>query len=206
MNKLKESPRSRLVALCELLGMPVDEGFCARGGQVTKAFFLEVALRLKIKPETTLRLEKTRLSAVIAEYLGVSYDKTAMSSRGARVSNVWFDAVIERMVTIRAAMPINGSRPPQSVLCPERLAAHLVSEARASKVPRPDAYAACYVCGDVPGDRLGVEVIEVHSMDPYETVGLKPSSHAFCLVCPSCHSALHRLGIQAKAFRRRLRP
>lgn len=203
---MKEAPRSRLAALAFLLGLPVRPHHHSRGGQVTKAFFVEVAGRLGMDAASLAGVEKTRVSSEIARYLGVHYERSSMTSRGARVSNAWFDAVIGRLIAIRMAMSAAGAPRVRSALSQERLSAHLVSDASVDH-PASNGFATCYVCGDIPGERLGVEVIEAHATGPYELAGREPrGSIQSCLVCPSCHSALHRLGIQARVLRRQIRP
>ncbi len=53
----------------------------------------------------------------------------------------------------------------------------------------------CKVCGDKPGLRYGVRVIDAHHIKPIsETEGeyqVRPQD--FLIVCPNCHRAIHRL-------------
>jgi 5-methylcytosine-specific restriction protein A len=65
----------------------------------------------------------------------------------------------------------------------------------------------CEVCGDKPGIRYGVRVIDAHHIRPIsETEGkylVRPQD--FLIVCPNCHRAIHRLhDLDGDAVRRRL--
>ena len=51
----------------------------------------------------------------------------------------------------------------------------------------------CRVCRIAPGAKFGVEVIEAHHVVPISVSGIKkPQIKDFILVCPTCHSALHK--------------
>ncbi len=175
---------------------------------MTKAFFQDLASRLGVSALEVQSLEKVALSAALARKLGVIYDRETMASRGARVSNAWFDAVIGQISVILVASSSRAQGTWRSVLSQAALAGHLLADNAVSRDEfEASEFGECFVCGDVPGARLGVDVIERHSVTPYEKSLQRPFSEgAFCDVCPSCHSALHRLGLQAKELRRLLRP
>jgi hypothetical protein len=66
----------------------------------------------------------------------------------------------------------------------------------------------CKVCGDKPGIRYGVRVIDAHHIKPIsETEGeyqVRPQD--FLIVCPNCHRAIHRLDdFGGDAVRRKLK-
>jgi 5-methylcytosine-specific restriction protein A len=51
----------------------------------------------------------------------------------------------------------------------------------------------CRACRIAPGAKFGVEVIEAHHVVPISISGIKkPEIKDFILVCPTCHSALHK--------------
>lgn len=54
-------------------------------------------------------------------------------------------------------------------------------------------YIFCRACRIAPGAKFGVEVIEAHHVVPISVSGIKkPEFKDFVLVCPTCHSALHK--------------
>ena len=66
----------------------------------------------------------------------------------------------------------------------------------------------CKVCGDKPGIRYGVRVIDAHHIKPIsEAEGeyqVRPQD--FLIVCPNCHRAIHRLDdFGGDAVRRKLK-
>jgi hypothetical protein len=92
-----EQPRRRLVILAKLLGITIAGRHTSRGGQVTKAFFREVADAIKIHPEELYSLDKIALCAHISNRLGSQFDFSTMTSRGGRITDAWFEDVIERL-------------------------------------------------------------------------------------------------------------
>lgn len=54
-------------------------------------------------------------------------------------------------------------------------------------------FVICRICRVAPGARFGVEVIEAHHVLPLALAGVKkPKLSDFILVCPTCHSAIHK--------------
>jgi hypothetical protein len=84
-----------------------------------------------------------------------------------------------------------------------RLVSHYVIERSAAAAEEAkemnrlahDGEYCCQVCGDKPGLRYGVRVIDAHHIKPIsETEGeyqVRPQD--FLIVCPNCHRAIHRL-------------
>jgi hypothetical protein len=84
-----------------------------------------------------------------------------------------------------------------------RLVSHYVIERSAAAAEEAkemnrlahDGEYCCKVCGDKPGLRYGVRVIDAHHIKPIsESEGeyqVRPQD--FLIVCPNCHRAIHRL-------------
>ncbi len=203
----KERPRTRLVVMADLLGITVRPGHVSRGGQVTKEFFREVALAVGVPTELAVTRDKVGLCRLICNYSAIPFDERTMTARGARVTNCWFDAVLARFDSFRAVLVKEGADLPDSQLGRARLAGHLRTERKLPVGLDLGIDACCYCCGDSPGARLGYPIMEAHCTMPYpHSVNRLPVGNDFVAVCPSCHKILHLRGIQAKEFRRELRP
>jgi hypothetical protein len=203
----KERPRSRLVVLADILGITIKPCHVSRGGQVTRSFFLEVASAIGVSGGVVSVSDKISLCRAICRHIGVDFDQVRMTSRGARITNAWFEAVMARFDSLRAIGLDEGAVFSVSEMGRSSLAAHR----RLEREPPTDLdlslEAACYSCGDVPGGRLQSPVLEAHCTLPYSAShGRLPASKDFVAVCPSCHKVLHLRGIQAKIFRAELRP
>lgn len=203
----KERPRTRLVVLADLLGITVKAGHVSRGGQVTKEFIREVAQAVGVPGQLSDMRDKVGLCRLICNYMAVHFDERAMTSRGARVTNPWFDAVLARFDSLRAVVAREGADLSNSRLARAVLAGHLRAEREPPAGLNLGIEAACFCCGDCPGARLRHPVLEVHCTMPYlQSVSRLPLAKEFVAVCPSCHKILHLRGIQAMEFRRELRP
>jgi len=202
-----EQPRRRLVVLAKLLGITIVGRHTSRGGQVTKAFFREVADAIKIQPEELHTLDKIGLCAHICKRLGSQFDVTTMTSRGARITDVWFDDVIERLGVLKQIFKNDSLLNKKTKLKVADLEAHLSFDSKSISSLPYTIDTECYCCGDEPGKRLGYSVIEPHCILAYKTHPLaNPDARDFIPVCPSCHKILHTRGIQAREFKRELRP
>lgn len=203
----KERPRTRLVVLAELLGITVKPRHVSRGGQVTKEFIREVAQAVGVPGQLADLRDKVGLCRLICNYMALHFDERTMTSRGARVTNPWFDAVLARFDSLRAVVAREGADLSNSRLGRASLAGHLRAEREPPVGPDLGIDAACYCCGDSPGGRLGHPVLEAHCTMAYlKSVSRIPMAKEFVAVCPSCHKILHLRGIQAMEFRRELRP
>jgi hypothetical protein len=202
-----EQPRRRLVVLAKLLGITIAGRHTSRGGQVTKAFFREVADAIKIHPKELYALDKIGLCAHICKRLGSQFDVSSMTSRGARITDIWFEDVIERLGVLRQIFKDDSSLIKNSKLKAADLEAHLSFDSKSISSLPYTVDTECYCCGDEPGKRLGYSVVEAHCILAYKTHPLtNPDTRDFVPVCPSCHKILHMRGIQAKEFKRELRP
>ena len=202
-----EQPRRRLVVLAKLLGITIASRHTSRGGQVTKAFFREVANAVMIHPSELTHLDKIGLCAHICSRLGSRFNVATMTSRGARITDVWFEDIIERLGVLRQIFSNNTSLIKNSKLKAADLEAHLLFDTKNITSLPYTVDTECYCCGDQPGLRLGYTIIEPHCILAYKTHPLtSPDTRDFVPVCPSCHKILHMRGIQAKEFKRELRP
>ena len=202
-----EQPRGRLVVLAKILRITIASRHTSRGGQVTKAFFREVANAVGIHPDELANLDKIRLCAHICFRLGSSFNETTMTSRGARITDVWFEDVIERLGVLRQIFKDDSSLINNSKLKAAVLEADLLFDTQNISSLPYTIDTECYCCGDEPGKRLGYSVVEAHCILAYKTHPLtNPDTRDFVPVCPSCHKILHVRGIQAKEFKRELRP
>lgn len=97
-----------------------------------------------------------------------------------------------------------------------RLASHYVIERSAAAAEEAkelnrvlnDGEYCCEVCGDKPGVRYGVRVIDAHHIRPLsESDGeYLVRAQDFLIVCPNCHRAIHRLeDFSGEALIKRLR-
>jgi len=97
-----------------------------------------------------------------------------------------------------------------------RLASHYVIERNAAAAEDAkelnrvlnDGEYCCEVCGDKPGVRYGVRVIDAHHIRPLsESEGEHlVRAQDFLIVCPNCHRAIHRLeDFSGEALIKRLR-
>jgi hypothetical protein len=203
----KERPRSRLVVLADILGIAIKPGHVSRGGQVTRSFFEEVASSVGLAGEVVSVADKISLCRTICRHIGVEFDQVRMTSRGARITNAWFEAVMARFDSLRAVGLDEDAVVCVSVLGRPSFAAHRRLERHVTTDLDLGLEAACYCCGDVPGGRLQCPVLEAHCTLPYSAShGRLPAYKDFVAVCPSCHKILHLRGIQAKVFRSELRP
>jgi hypothetical protein len=202
-----EQPRRRLVVLAKFLGITIASRHTSRGGQVTKAFFREVANAVRINPDELTNLDKIGLCAHICFRLGSRFDPTTMTSRGARITDVWFDDVIERLGVLKQIFKNDSLLTKKTKLKAADLEAHLSFDIKSISSLPYTVDTECYCCGDEPGKRLGHSVVEAHCILAYKTHPLtNPDTRDFVPVCPSCHKILHMRGIQAKDFKRELRP
>jgi hypothetical protein len=202
-----EQPRRRLVILAKLLGITIAGRHTSRGGQVTKAFFREVADAIKIHPEELYSLDKIALCAHISNRLGSQFDFSTMTSRGGRITDAWFEDVIERLEILSQIFRNDSLLINESELKVADLEAHLFFDSRYMGLLPYRLDTECYCCGDETGKRLGYSVVEPHCVLAYKSHPLTtPNVRDFVPVCPSCHKILHMRGIQAKEFKRELRP
>lgn len=203
----KERPRSRLVVLADILGITIKPSHVSRGGQVTRSFFLEVASAIGLSGKVVSVSDKIGLCRAICRHIGVDFDQVRMTSRGARITNAWFEAVMVRFDSLRAVGLDEGAVFSVSELGRPSYAAHRRLERESPPDLDLSLEAACYCCGDVPGGRLQCPVLEAHCTLPYSaSLSRLPASKDFVAVCPSCHKVLHLRGIQSKIFRAELRP
>lgn len=203
----RERPRTRLIVLADLLGITVRAAHVSRGGQVTKEFFREVAQAIGVPGDLAEVRDKVGLCQLICNYTATPFDEATMTARGARITNRWFDAVLARFDSFRAVLVKEGADLPDSQLGRAGLAGHLRVEREPPVGPDLGISAACFCCGDSPGARLGHPVLEAHCTMAYlDSVNRLPETKEFVAVCPSCHKILHLRGVQAKEFRRELRP
>jgi hypothetical protein len=203
----KERPRTRLIVLADLLGITVKAGHVSRGGQVTKEFFREVAQAVGVPGSLAEMRDKVGLCQLICNYTAIPFDERVMTARGARITNRWFDAILARLDSLSAVVVQEGSNLSNSDLGRTRLAGHLRAEREPPSGPDLGIAAACFCCGDSPGARLGHPVLEAHCTMAYpDSMSRLPMAKEFVAVCPSCHKILHLRGIQAKEFRKELRP
>lgn len=157
-----EQPRRRLVVLAKLLGITIAGRHTSRGGQVTKAFFREVADAVKIHPSELTHLDKIGLCAHICSRLGSRFNVATMTSRGARITDVWFEDVIERLRVLRQIFKNDSSQIKNSKLKAADLEAHLLFDTKNITSLPYTVDTECYSCGDQPGLRLGYTIIEPH--------------------------------------------
>ena len=203
----KDRLRTRLIVLADILGINVMPSHSSRGGQVTREFFREVASVVGVPDDLADLRDKVGLCQLICNYMGIPFDEASMTSRGARITNAWFDAVMGRFDSIRAVRLEEGGDLNRSKLGRPLLAAHRRLERDAPEGLDLGIDAFCYCCGDCPGGRLETPLVEAHCTLPYaESLGYLPQPEDFVVVCPSCHKVLHLRGIQATDFRRELRP
>ena len=150
-------------------------------------------------------IDKVALAARIAAHLGVDF-LPEMRSRGARITDEWFRAVIAKLDLAFSVCLGDSKLLKDSKLSTGSLLGHLRTETSlvtGTGTPKSE----CYICGDRPLDRLGVDVIEIHVALPYE----RPFSAGLCdaprfPVCPSCHRILHLEGLQPRELKARIRP
>lgn len=203
----RERPRSRLQVLARLLGMTFSPTYVSRGGQVTKEFFLHVGGKVGIPPDLLLNKDKLGVCRTICQFMAIPFDPTSMSSRGARITNVWFDAIMHRLDRLSLLSKGGSLKIMKSTLGFRRLSAHLRADMQAPRSAAGAKDAPCYCCGDAVGRRLEYDLLEPHCTLPYsETMRRTPSDSDYVSVCPSCHKVLHLRGIQAKVLLRELRP
>ncbi len=202
-----ELPRTRLVVMADALGIEVKTSHVSRGGQVTREFFREVATVIGVPGELAALRDKVGICQLICNYMGIPFDEGAMTSRGARITNRWFDDVMGRFDSLRVVVRGEGADLARSELGRGILAAHRRTEREAPAGLNLGMEATCYCCGDNPGARLNLEILEAHCTLPYATsFGRLPGVKDFVAVCPSCHKVLHLRGVQAKELLRELRP
>ena len=203
----KERPRSRLVVLADLLGITIKPDHVSRGGQVTRLFFLEVASAIGLSGKAVSVSDKIGLCRAICRHIGVDFDQVRMTSRGARITNAWFEAIMARFDSLRVVGLDEGTVFSVSELGRSSYAAHRRLERESPPDLDLSLEAACYCCGDVPGGRLQCPVLEAHCTLPFSvSFGRLPTPKDFVAVCPACHKILHLRGIQAKVLRSELRP
>lgn len=204
---MREKPRSRLRVLTRLLGMTFSPTYVSRGGQVTKEFFLHVGGKVGVPPDLLLKKDKLGVCRTICQFMAIPFDAKSMSSRGARITNVWFDAIMHRLDRLSLLSKGGSHKLTRSTLGFRRLAAHIRADMQANCATAVSKDAPCYCCGDAVGRRLEFDLLEPHCTLPYsETMRRPPSDSDYVSVCPSCHKVLHLRGIQAKALLRELRP
>jgi hypothetical protein len=203
----KERPRSRLVVLADILGITIKPDHVSRGGQVTRLFFLEVASAIGLSGKAVSVSDKIGLCRAICRHIGVDFDQVRMTSRGARITNAWFEAIMARFDSLRVVGLDVGTVYSVSELGRSSYAAHRRLERKSPPDLDLSLEAACYCCGDVPGGRLQCPVLEAHCTLPFSvSFGRLPTPKDFVAVCPACHKILHIRGIQAKVLRSELRP
>jgi len=202
-----ELPRTRLVVLADTLGIAVKPSHVSRGGQVTREFFRDVASVVGVPGNLASLRDKVGLCQLICNYMGIPFNEASMTSRGARITNLWFDAVMGRFDSLRVVCRGERADVAKSTLGKGLLAAHRRIEREPPTCLDLGKEEACYCCGDRPGKRLNLALLEAHCTLPYSaSFGRHPAFKDFVAVCPSCHKVLHLRGIQARELLRELRP
>ncbi len=200
-------PRKTLKEACKAAGIPFEQKFAARGGQVTKYFFQSLAWSVGLNSDAIAKLEKVDLAKAIVIHLGVTWDD-GMKSEGARITDNWFYQVIPKLNALSGLDKFGhkfedfGAIPPSFMEGDRRMVQHLEVERskevvdllKSTTLNKDGAgFIICESCGVAPGSRYGCEVIEAHHKIPVSAAGIRAIKiEDFALLCPNCHRAVHK--------------